>query len=80
MNKPKYITKQMIQVNENLRVYKYFYRWGERVYYTPRDSSQETIVVDVLYPHPITDKDLSYWNARGVMPSKDDPKEWLTVS
>lgn len=50
MNKPKYIRKEMIQINENLRVYQYFYTWGVTVYFSPKNEAEEVVKVDVAYP------------------------------
>lgn len=49
MNKPKYIRKEMIQINENLRVYKYFYTWGVSIYFSPKNEAEEVVKVDVAY-------------------------------
>lgn len=49
MNKPKYIRKEMIQINENLRVYKYFYTWGVSIYFSPKNEAEEVVKIDVAY-------------------------------
>lgn len=46
----KYSSKKVIQINENLRVYQYFYSNGVRIYYVPRNDAEETVVVWIPYP------------------------------
>ncbi len=45
MNTAKYIHKEMIQVNEDLRIYKYFYKSGIAIYITPRSEDVEVIKI-----------------------------------
>lgn len=45
MNNVKYIRKEMIEVNSDLRIAKYFYLSGVAIYFIPRDSNQEVVKV-----------------------------------
>lgn len=58
MSTTKYLSKEMTQINENLRVYKYFYRSGVAVYFVPKNEAEETVKVWIGYPlYPIAEDD-----------------------
>lgn len=53
-NRNNYIDKLIINVTENLRAYVYYYRSGARVYFVPKNESEETTSVWIGYP-PVLD-------------------------
>lgn len=50
----KYFHKEMFQINDNLRVYIYYYASGCRIYYMPKNSQEE--VINVWIPREYMDQ------------------------
>lgn len=45
----KYLSKDMIQINDNLRAYRYFYATYATVYIVPRSADEETTAIRIPY-------------------------------
>lgn len=48
MTQPKYISKQVIQFNDQVQISKYFYNWGVAVYITDK-RREGSLLVNVHY-------------------------------
>lgn len=55
-NHKQYINKKVIQVNDDLRIYQYFYTFGVAIYYVPRNKDQEIVKIVIAHPSPRVEK------------------------
>lgn len=49
MKTVKYLHKEMIQVNENLRIYKYYYTSYVDIYFSPKNANEEVVKVTITF-------------------------------
>lgn len=59
MTEPKYLSKKMVQIDNNLRLYLYFYATHIDVYFSPKSADVEQIKVRIELPG--TDSHCDYW-------------------